>query len=68
MEAGALQVDRVQREPRWIKSSYTGNDDCVEVAVISSSLGIRDSKVPRSPVISVRHPAWVTLIESLRQL
>ncbi|MET7302053.1 DUF397 domain-containing protein [Embleya sp. NPDC005575] len=67
MEAGALRVDRVQREPRWIKSSYTGNDDCVEVAIISSALGIRDSKVPRSPVISVAHPAWVSLVDLLRQ-
>ncbi|MYS79105.1 DUF397 domain-containing protein [Streptomyces sp. SID5474] len=59
-------MHRVQRESRGIKAGYTGNDDCVEVAVISSALGIRDSKVPRSPVISVAHPAWISLVDRLR--
>ncbi|WP_406299469.1 DUF397 domain-containing protein [Embleya sp. NBC_00888] len=67
MEAGALQIDRVQREPRWIKSSYTGNDNCVEAAVIGSALGVRDSKIPRSPVISLAQPAWKSLVTQLRQ-
>ncbi|WP_245599356.1 DUF397 domain-containing protein [Embleya scabrispora] len=27
---------------------------------------MRDSKVPRSPVISVAHPAWISLVDRLR--
>ncbi|WP_246127360.1 DUF397 domain-containing protein [Embleya hyalina] len=61
-----MQIDRVQREPRWIKSSYTGGDDCVEVAVVGAAMGIRDSKVPRSRVISVAPKAWMKLVRSLR--
>ncbi|MFE5328693.1 DUF397 domain-containing protein [Embleya sp. NPDC056575] len=66
MEARAVQVDRVQRGPRWVKSSYTGNDNCVEAAIIGAAMGIRDSKIPGSPVIPVSPAAWVTLIQGLR--
>ncbi|MEV3871968.1 DUF397 domain-containing protein [Streptomyces sp. NPDC049906] len=50
--------------PRWFKSSYSGDfeDACVEVALLSQSTGVRDSKDRRRPAFFVDHDAWRTFV------
>ncbi|GCE01083.1 DUF397 domain-containing protein [Embleya hyalina] len=52
----------------WRKSSYSGTqgDDCVEVAALTSAVGVRDSKVGDSPVIRTRAESWTTFLDSHR--
>ncbi|MFF6904320.1 DUF397 domain-containing protein [Streptomyces sp. NPDC012389] len=51
----------------WFKSSYSGGSgtECVEVAALSATVGVRDSKRPKGPQISVGHMAWAGFIASL---
>ena len=52
----------------WRKSSYSGNEggECVEVAPLTPHVGVRDSKVEQSPVVSVRAEAWGTFLDAQR--
>ncbi|WSY12004.1 DUF397 domain-containing protein [Embleya sp. NBC_00896] len=47
---------------RWTTSSHSGGEDCVEVAALGTAVGVRDSKVAGSPVITVDPAAWARLI------
>ncbi|MCX4731874.1 DUF397 domain-containing protein [Streptomyces sp. NPDC051658] len=53
---------------QWRKSSHSGGSgtECVEVADLRSAVGVRDSKLPRGPHISVHHSAWARFVASLR--
>ncbi|WP_326743155.1 DUF397 domain-containing protein [Streptomyces sp. NBC_01768] len=54
--------------PKWRKSSYSNGTggECVEIADLQSAVGVRDSKQPRGPRISVHHSAWARFVASLR--
>ena len=40
-------------EQTWRKSSYSGNENnCVELAVGQTTVGVRDSKQPGGPVLT----------------
>jgi hypothetical protein len=53
-------------EVEWRKSSFSGtNSDCVEVSVSPDRVGLRDSKNPDGPRLSVPSEAWTTLLVSL---
>ncbi|POX37585.1 DUF397 domain-containing protein [Streptomyces sp. Ru73] len=45
---------------KWFKSSYSGSDggECVEIAVASISIRIRDSKNPNGPRLRVSPATW----------
>lgn len=47
-------------ELAWFKSSYsgTGGDNCVEIAVCSDAVLIRDSKDAQGHVLTVSPRAW----------
>ncbi|MEE1930997.1 DUF397 domain-containing protein [Streptomyces sp. TRM 70351] len=49
---------------RWIKSSYSGSDDndCVEVAAMSSTVRVRDSKRADGPQLAVAPTAWTAFV------
>lgn len=53
----------------WRKSTYSGNQggDCVEVAPLQPEIGVRDSKVADSPVITTSAGAWGTFLDGLCQ-
>jgi hypothetical protein len=55
-------------EPRWRKSSYSGNggSDCVEVATRPGTVAVRDSKDPHGPVLTLTPDAWASLTARLR--
>ncbi|WEH33592.1 DUF397 domain-containing protein [Streptomyces sp. AM 4-1-1] len=55
--------------PRWRKSSHSNGTggECVEVADLDATVGIRDSKWPQGPHITVRPSAWAGFVTGLRQ-
>ena len=55
-------------DARWFKSSHSGGSgtECVEVAELGSTVGVRDSKQPQGPHITVRQDAWEGFITNLR--
>jgi hypothetical protein len=54
-------------ELNWFKSSYSGSegDDCVEVAVGSGAVHVRDSKEQGGPSFSVSGRAWAGFVAHL---
>lgn len=48
------------REPSvdWRKSSYSGDQACVEVAAAPGGVLVRDSKNPDGPTLAVTTAAW----------
>ncbi|MGC0416604.1 DUF397 domain-containing protein [Embleya sp. AB8] len=55
--------DVMDARKRWTASTHSGGENCVEVAVLGATVGVRDSKVADSPVITLDPAAWVRLIE-----
>lgn len=53
--------------PRWHKSSYSNGTggECVEVAELHDSVGVRDSKQHGGPHISVVRSSWSAFLASL---
>ncbi|MBZ9598601.1 DUF397 domain-containing protein [Streptomyces erythrochromogenes] len=47
-------------ERAWFKSSYSGSDGdaCVEVARGTQAIYVRDSKIQRSPELTLSPTAW----------
>ncbi|MFI6285034.1 DUF397 domain-containing protein [Streptomyces sp. NPDC051018] len=54
----------VAGEPRWMKSSYSNEygANCVEVANLTTRVGIRDSKNTQGPALHVTPHAWARFI------
>ncbi|WP_405398975.1 DUF397 domain-containing protein [Streptomyces microflavus] len=52
------------RTDQWFTSSYSGGSgtECVEVADLSATVGVRDSTRPQGPHISVGHAAWAGFV------
>jgi hypothetical protein len=58
-----------QVEPRWHKSSYSGNGggDCVEVARnLPHVVAVRDSKDSHGPVLTFRAADWQEFINDIK--
>jgi len=58
-----------QIEPRWRKSSYSGNggSDCVEVATsLPGIVAVRDSKDGHGAVLVVSKDEWASFTARLR--
>jgi hypothetical protein len=56
-------------EPRWRKSSYSGNGggDCVEVAGnLTGFVLVRDSKDRKGPRLALSDHAWSAFIEGIK--
>ncbi|MFC6884743.1 MULTISPECIES: DUF397 domain-containing protein [Actinomadura] len=54
---------------KWRKSSRSAtssNSDCVEVARMASTIGVRDSKDPEGPRLTLSPDAWRALVEQLK--
>lgn len=45
--------------PQWRKATRSiGNGDCVEIAPVSGTIAVRDSKDPAGPVLRYPADAW----------
>ncbi|MFD7856318.1 DUF397 domain-containing protein [Streptomyces microflavus] len=55
------------RTDQWFKSSYSGGSgtECVEVADLAATVGVRDSTRPQGPHISVSLVAWAGFIAGM---
>jgi hypothetical protein len=52
---------------QWRKSSYSGNEgNCVEVRDLDGSIGIRDSKNPEGPVLTVSPDRWTAFVAAIK--
>ncbi|MFI0357324.1 DUF397 domain-containing protein [Actinomadura sp. 9N407] len=56
---------------QWRKSSHSGGDnggmsDCVEVAPLAASVGVRDSKAPAAGHLSLTPKAFSALLAFLK--
>ncbi|WP_242883312.1 DUF397 domain-containing protein [Actinomadura litoris] len=56
----------------WRKSSYSGTgdpggQDCVEVARLAGTVGVRDSKAPEAGHLSINREAFAALVARLKQ-
>lgn len=51
----------------WRKSSYSTSDgECVEVALETTAVAVRDSKSPAEGTLTVRPDEWRALLRDLR--
>ena len=50
------------REAKWVKSSLSAREDCVEVAFLDSTVAVRQSKAPAGPVLVFSEPEWRAFI------
>jgi hypothetical protein len=53
---------------QWRKSSHsaTGNDTCVELADLGQTVGIRDSKNPDAPALTITRNALASLLTDIK--
>ncbi|MBO1330969.1 DUF397 domain-containing protein [Streptomyces sp. VRA16 Mangrove soil] len=53
----------------WVKSSYSGSDggNCIEVAVTSGSVRVRDSKDTGLPGLRVADASWSAFVTYARR-
>jgi hypothetical protein len=51
--------------PKWRKSSYSAQGNCVEVAFASSGVMVRDSKDVDGPTLHFTAAQWSSLIASV---
>ena len=55
------------RHARWRKSSVSGDSGCVEVAIDTSLVGVRDTKdYGTGPILAFTHAAWTSFLNGLR--
>ncbi|RFU87520.1 DUF397 domain-containing protein [Streptomyces triticagri] len=49
----------------WFKSSYSSGEggQCLEVADLTDTVCVRDSKTLDGPIVAVSHNAWAGLIQ-----
>ena len=54
--------------PNWRTSTYTGTENCVEVADnVPSKVMVRDSKARDGGTMTVQPAAWTALVEFARE-
>jgi hypothetical protein len=51
---------------RWRKSSYSGTNGCVEVAVVGDRVAVRDSKDRGGPVLLFTSDEWEAFLAGAR--
>jgi len=54
----AVQIERSAALGQWIKSSFSGVGDCVEIRRGEATVAVRDSKIPAGPVLEFTDAEW----------
>ncbi|MDX3226360.1 DUF397 domain-containing protein [Streptomyces sp. ME19-01-6] len=59
----------VRKEAIWFKSSYSGQEPsaCVEIADLTTAVGVRDSKNKTGPALLIPATAWTAFISGVRR-
>ena len=66
-DTNCVELGALPAAPAWRKSSRSANgSECVEVAPFAHRVGVRDSKRPAQPPLSVRPTAWTAFAAQLR--
>jgi hypothetical protein len=69
--SGTEGAECVEVAAMWRKSSHSGGEgqECVEVAALSTGrmVGLRDSKAPDGPVLSLTPRAWARFIQNVKR-
>lgn len=53
--------------PDWRTSSRCNTGNCVEVAALTSdTIGIRDNKLPASPILAFSHTEWNDFVSAIK--
>lgn len=54
---------------RWVKAARSNptGDNCVELAELSGTVGVRDSKNPTGPVLALTPQQWQKLTARIRR-
>ncbi|MEV8315308.1 DUF397 domain-containing protein [Streptomyces sp. NPDC059900] len=71
MTSSSISTERaLADELVWFKSSYSGANEteCVEVAVVSDQVFVRDSKRPADRRFGVEPRAWAGFVASIRDV
>jgi hypothetical protein len=50
---------------QWRKSSYSGTNGCVEVALADDEIAVRDSKNPAGPVLLFTGHEWQAFVAGI---
>lgn len=62
-------MTRTDTQARWRTSSYSAQTEqsaCVEVAPLPHAIGVRDSKLPTSPVHEYASAQWADFVAALK--
>jgi hypothetical protein len=51
---------------RWRKSSYSGTNGCVEIAVVKDGIAVRDSKDRGGPILLFTPDEWEFFLAGVR--
>jgi Domain of unknown function (DUF397) len=51
---------------RWRKSSFSGGNGCVEVAVVGNRVAVRDTKDRRGPVLLFTADEWQAFLAGVQ--
>ena len=55
-----------QSEAVWLKSTYSADNGCVEVAALGDHVGVRDSKDRNGPRLLFTQEEWIAFITGVR--
>lgn len=56
-----------QGTARWVKSSFSAADNCVEISRTDETVRIRDSKEPDGPVLDFSAAAFADFIAAVKR-
>jgi hypothetical protein len=60
-----MGADAMAGHLRWVKSSFSGEGDCVEWACGVDFVAVRDSKYPNGPVLRFTWSEWTAFISGV---
>jgi uncharacterized protein DUF397 len=64
--SGVSDLPPLSIETPWQKSSYSGANGCVEVAMAADGVGLRDTKDREGPVLRFSPEEWDAFIAGVR--
>jgi hypothetical protein len=63
-----MDAGNINSNDNWIRSSFCGPHNCVELSHRSTEVIIRDSKGEEAAVLMFDHEQWPTFVRSCRSL